>query len=357
VEWALTSNPTGAAEVAGVLLGKSDSTIDVMDCQPVFLMREQDHAYALTGPGRREFERTLDALRSTPNGELSVIGVYRSHMGDGLDVTEEDLGLMRTCFRDSSSVLALMKLSGDGSSSVRIFSGDEGQLLSEFRCSEDGSGLPRWLELWQTVSAKAPAEKAGPEDTTETVGTTELARVPEPVPAARAEHPLIRLPEEVRENSPIVEGASRRRPAFLLGLAIIFLVLLGFLIFNGPASLKHASGGYGSSDLQAQVNNSRYPTLTLRVERQGDDLRLDWDRTAPVMGAATGGMLTIREGNGPEKQVLLDVNLLRTGAVIYRPVHGDVFLRLVIFGPNGRNIGESVATYPQRISVKQKSSL
>jgi hypothetical protein len=75
------------------------------------------------------------------------------------------------------------------------------------------------------------------------------------------------------------------------------------------------------------------------------------------MGAATGGMLTIREGNGPEKQVLLDVNLLRTGAVIYRPVHGDVFLRLVIFGPNGRNIGESVATYPQRISVKQKSSL
>jgi hypothetical protein len=57
-------------------------------------------------------------------------------------------------------------------------------------------------------------------------------------------------------------------------------------------------------------------------------------------------MLTIRAGNAPEKQVLLDVNVLRTGAVMYRPVNGDVFLRLVIFGPNGRNIGESVATYP-----------
>jgi len=74
LEWALTSNPTGAAEIAGVLLGKVDSTMDIMDSLPVFLMQEQDHAYALAGPGRREFERTLAAFPSSPEAEFSVIG-------------------------------------------------------------------------------------------------------------------------------------------------------------------------------------------------------------------------------------------------------------------------------------------
>jgi hypothetical protein len=350
VEWALTFNPTGAAAIAGVLLGKSDSTIEIMDCQPVFLMQEQDHAYALGGPGRREFERTMAACRSRLEGEGSVIGYYRSHIGDGLDLTEEDLGLVRACFGDSSAVLVLMKLTGDGSSTVRVFSGGEGEFLSEFRSSEDESGMPRWLELWQSLS-DSPPEAPGPEDTAKTVEATEIARAAEPVHMARPEFPV--LPEEVDENSVIVERRSPRRTAFLLGLAITLLLALVLLVFNGPASLKPWSGSYGSDALEAQVSGSRYPALAMRVERQGDDLRLDWDRTAPVLGAATGGMLTIREGNGPEKQVLLDVNLLRTGAVIYRPVHGDMFLRLVIFGPNGRNIGESVATYPQRASVSR----
>ena len=64
-------------------------------------------------------------------------------------------------------------------------------------------------------------------------------------------------------------------------------------------------------------------------------------------------MLTIREGNRPEKQVLLDVALLKAGAVIYRPVQGDIFLRLVIFGPNGKKVGESVAKYPHRIAASR----
>jgi hypothetical protein len=72
VEWALTSNPTGAAEIAGLLLGKSDPGIEVIDCQPVFLMQERDRAYVLTGPGKREFERTVAAFRSNPERELET---------------------------------------------------------------------------------------------------------------------------------------------------------------------------------------------------------------------------------------------------------------------------------------------
>jgi hypothetical protein len=354
VQWALTCNPTGAAEITGVLLGKSDSSIEVVDCQPVFLMQEQDHAYALGGPGKREFERAIADFRSIPERELSVVGFYRSEMGDRLDLTEEDLGLIRTCFRNANAMVLLIKLSEDGSSNVRLFSGDEGRLLSEFRCTEKASGLPRWLELWENLSAadRAP-EVPGPEDTRRTVEATDLVPASGPVVTARPERSLIRPDGEVQENSTVVERRWRRRPAFLVALAIILLVLMGFLIFDGPASLKHWTGSYEATAAQMQAGSPRYPALALRVQRQGDDLRLDWDRTAPVLRAATGGMLTIREGNGAEKQVLLDINLLRTGAVIYQPVHGDIILRLVIFGPNGSSIGESLARYSQRISASR----
>jgi hypothetical protein len=346
VDWALKSNPTGAAEVAGLLLAKSDHTVEIVDCQPVFLMQEGDHPYAIAGPGRREFARALAAVRSIPEDELSVIGLYRSKIGDGLDITQEDLGLIRTCFRDSNAVLLLMKLAWDGSSSVRLFSGDEGQLLSEFRSTADESGLPRWLELWQNLSAEAPLTTAGPENATEITERTEVA-----VRTTERERALIRQLADVELAE--IEGPLRRRRGFLVALATIFLVGMGFLIFDGPASLKHGSGSYGPAAGQAQTSSSHYAAFALRVEKQGDELRVDWDRTAPVLSAATGGMLTMRAGNAAEKQVLLDVNLLRTGAVIYRPVHGDVFLRLVIFGPNGRNVGESVATYPQRVSASR----
>lgn len=83
-EWAFASNPTGTAEIAGVLLGRSGPTLEITDCQPVFLMHPQHHGYALAVPGRREFERTTAAFPAIPPDGLSVVGFYRSHIGDAL---------------------------------------------------------------------------------------------------------------------------------------------------------------------------------------------------------------------------------------------------------------------------------
>jgi hypothetical protein len=67
--------------------------------------------------------------------------------------------------------------------------------------------------------------------------------------------------------------------------------------------------------------------------------------------ATVGGLLTIQEGDAQEKRVVLDVNLLRTGAVVYRPVHGDVLFRIVILGQGGTKLEESATTFPGRISA------
>src|SRR5207248_10068843 len=163
IEWALTSNPAGPAEVAGILLGQTGPSIQIRDCQPVFLMRERDRAYALGAPGRREFERKMAVFQSIP--ERSVIGFYRSHMGDRLDLSEGDLELIHTSFRDSTQLVLLIKLTGDRSCSARLFSGDRGQILSEFHSPDDASGLPRWLELWQHLSAQGSRDTSVTTDT------------------------------------------------------------------------------------------------------------------------------------------------------------------------------------------------
>jgi hypothetical protein len=349
VDWALASNPTGAAEIAGVLLGKIAPIIEITGCQPVFLMQPRDHAYALSGPGKSEFERMIAGFQSIPEGQHSVIGFYRSHIGDGLDLTEEDLGLVREFFPNTSPVVLLMQRSANGSSSAKLFLGDQGE-VRQFQSPEHSSALPRWLELWHSLSADGAAPP------TAAVDTATLADRTEPAPISKPANPAPDYtPTPIRGTAPEkfvpLERRSNRGPVFLLA-ALILAILAGYLMLRDSALLRPGIASPRAAAHDLQSGGSHSAGLALRAERNGDDLRLDWDRTAPVLVAATGGMLTIREGKGREKQVMVDGNLLRRGAMVYGPVHGDVFLRLVIFGQEGAKTGESTSTYrPQPTSV------
>lgn len=364
-EWALTSNPAGAAEVAGILLGKTGPTTEITDCRPVFLIHPSDHAYALTGPGKREFERVTAAIRSLPEEGLSVIGFYRSHIGDGFDLTEEDLGLVRTCLRDAGQLVLLVKLTAHGSTSVRLFVGGQCQISRDLQSSDDPSDVPRWLELLQSLSVEDHPLRAGPDDTTESVDPPQSVDPPEsadtPEPADPAEpaamltpHPVpIRVSSGAQKDSVEFKRRSNPAPPFLLVAAIILTVLIAYPLFKGAAKLKQGTDSSAPAAVPGPTG-SQESRLALRVESQGENIRLDWDRTAPVLGSATGGMLTIRERNRREKQVMVDGNLLRSGSVLYGPVHGDVLFRLVIFGQDGARLGESVTNYHSGGPAKQE---
>ncbi len=350
INWAITSNPTGAAEIAGVLLGKVSPTIEITGCQPVFLMQPPDHAYALAGPGRSEFERMIAAFKSIPEGQHAVIGFYRSHIGDQLDLTEEDLGLVRACFRDTSPVILLIQRSANGSSSVKLFLGDQGEVLRQFHSSEDSSALPRWLELWHSLSADGAKHTTADADTATLPDTTEPAPMLKRANPAPEYGPILGMADAPTNFVP-PERRSNRSPVLLLAVLILAL-LTGYLILRNSALVRQGIATPRAAAHDVQSGSAHPAGLALRAERNGDDLRLDWDRTASVLVAATGGMLTIREGKGREKQVMVDGNLLRRGAMVYGPVHGDVFLRLVIFGQEGTKMGESVSTYrPQQPSA------
>src|SRR5436305_2220945 len=65
VEWARHSNPSGAAEIAGLLLGKPGFVTEILDCEPVFLVSESDYAEAFARAGKRRLQRAVAALEST----------------------------------------------------------------------------------------------------------------------------------------------------------------------------------------------------------------------------------------------------------------------------------------------------
>lgn len=344
VEWALTSNPTGPAEVAGLLLSKRDQAIEIVDCEPVFLMQKRDHAFALEGPGRHEFQRKMAALRSLPHAELSPIGFYRSHMGEGLDLTDEDLALLRSGFRGATPVVLLVQFAGNGSSRAKLFVGERGEAVWEFHSSTDAAGLPRWLGLWDQLSANDPPQAAAPSEGLQPASRIEPAQTEES--AVTAEQAPIASISEVQEDSLGLKRRLHPGWASLWAAMLALAVLIGYLVFNGSAVRKPALRNSGPAARPANAGISQASGLALRLERQGEDLRLDWDRTASVLVSATGGMLTIRDGEGLEKQILLDMNLLTGGSVVYRPVHDHVSFGLVILGKNGAPLGKWVATYP-----------
>ncbi len=314
IRWARAVNPGGPAEVAGLLLGTVDSSIEIVAFEPVLLMSERDHGYGLNGPGKREFARRIDSFQSDRQPELSVLGFYRSDMGDELELTGHDLGLIRTAFRHTKQVALLIKLAGVQISGAKLFAGTDGQLLSEFQGRGDAWTMPARPELKRSISEESPAH------------------VPVPLePAWR-----IDTPEPEKQHPVVLHDRSRSGWFFWLAAAIILCLLATYSTF---AILRHRAEASGAA-VQPQ-SAPLHSGLELRAERQGDALRVDWNHSAPVLAAATRGILTVRVGNAEEKQVTLDGNLLRTGAVLYRPVHGDVFLRIVVFGQGSTKLDES----------------
>ncbi len=314
-EWALTSNPTGAAEVAGLLLGNAGRIIEISDCEPVLLMQKLDHAYALTGPGSLEFKRMMAAF-SAPESERRAVGFYRSQIGERVEPEEEDIRLTRACFGDAPHVVLLMNRGVSGSRRARLFLEDQSNGLCEL-CRE----------------ADAPRE-IGPSNHEAEHVPKELARADTSIPETR----------KVEEISPTFQWRSFR-VASLWAVQALAACLLGYMILTGSRGPKNsqfsASAGHDTAS-----SGSSQPGLALRAEWQGENLRLSWDRKAPALSEAKGGELIIREGNEPGREVLLDGDLLRTGSVIYRPSERHVSFRLAVFGQGSDNIPDSVATAP-----------
>ena len=84
------------AEIGGLLLGNGDPhgrIVEIRDFEPLECEGRPDGRFVLSNSERRQLETKLAGRKLMEEGELSVVGYYRNHIGQGLSLSEEDLSL------------------------------------------------------------------------------------------------------------------------------------------------------------------------------------------------------------------------------------------------------------------------
>lgn len=325
VRRAFESIPSRGVEIGGLLLGTADlyasHIIEIKAFEPFLCEYRSDHKFILSGSDRRKLEKTLSDRGSTPADQFKVVGYYRSHLGDGLSLSQDDLALIQAYFYDPASVFLLVKPSSDGSSSAGFFFWDNDRIDSEFtflefpfdarqltgaRVKPSQAGAQRELDLEQPLAGAASA----PEFLTDAVPSTFEQ------PAAGPGEP---------------PGRKPGRLWFTLFAALMIVVgALGYQAYMR----------WRVSPAPAPVSDA--PALILQVERRGSDLRVAWNRISSVIRRAKEAVLSIRDGHTQEQALRLDLDQLRTGSVLYTPAAGSVLFRLEVTGEDGSKTSESV---------------
>ncbi len=83
--------------------------------------------------------------------------------------------------------------------------------------------------------------------------------------------------------------------------------------------------------------------LGLKLDREGNDLRLNWDPNAAAILDAKTGQLIVTESNGTLRKIVdLSAADLKNGTIAYSPLAGDAMLKLQVSSDGAPTISETV---------------
>jgi hypothetical protein len=111
---------------------------------------------------------------------------------------------------------------------------------------------------------------------------------------------------------------------------------LGALIILAAYAIGYDSGARA----RLFFETSQGPALALVVTRQGDLLRLSWDREGVAVRHADGARLSIVDGDRRQR-IALTAAQLRQGSISYLPLTADVSFRMEVLGTGVPPAGES----------------
>ena len=99
-------------------------------------------------------------------------------------------------------------------------------------------------------------------------------------------------------------------------------MLVGFVLSSG---ILHR----GTQPFRAAAQDAS--PLALRVDRNGTDIVLTWNRDSDAIRRASRAVLHISDGPQHEN-VEMDLPQLRNGSIVYSPVTSDVVFRMEVSG-------------------------
>jgi hypothetical protein len=277
-----------------------------------------------------ELEQAVAAFKSP---DLRPLGYFRSHAGDRLTLSPDDLSLAQTHFSDPNCVLLLIQTSDAAALNAGFFYWDRGKMNGGFHdfC---------FLEFPFDVSLLSPAKPGNSKEDSQLPNNSEPVKPPPQTEAATPLPPEITpTPAGPPESLPAAHGntnatAPLRRfwRTVRLAVAAVFLAVAGFV-----------AGIFLTQKLAWIVDGARSAESTpiaLKAEYQGSDLSVTWNHNSPVVTHAETGRLTIYDGGA--REFALDQNHIRYGSVVYSPVSDQVRIQLDLKTPDQRITSESV---------------
>jgi hypothetical protein len=331
VRRAFESVPSHSIEIGGLLLGTADFAgspiIEIKDFEPFLCEYRSDHKFILSDSDQRKLERLLDTRRSEPLDPLTVVGYYRSHLGEGLSLRQDDVAIAQAHFCDPANVFLLMRPAADGSESAGFFFWDGGRIDAEFTFLE----FPFDARL--LAGSRAQAARLAPADS-----FAEMER-PEELP----EPPPFEVPPEVAPSLHGPQGLDEAQKRPSRGPHWLWYPLFAFSMLALGAMGYQGYLKWSVSEPAAPVPiASDAPVLAMQVERRGGDLRVSWNRASTAVAQAKDAVLSIRDGESQQQELHLDLEQLRSGSVLYTPANNTVQFRLEVTAPDNSKASETV---------------
>jgi hypothetical protein len=229
--------------------------------------------------------------------ECEVVGFFRAVSGSSLQpgaslrITEDDAALATGFFHQPSSVVLLIETVEATPAKAAFFFWDGGKMLGDFSLMDFPLDPQQLAALERQRTAPRRSQQID----------QELRLGPADVPAAG-------------------EGSRwQARAAWAVGA----LAILGMATYFYATRLGHRV----SDARQTAAAAAPASPLGFRVDRQGTDLLLSWDRHSPAVASATFGVVLIRE-NDRTRNVALTAEQLRSGSVRYKPAFDEVDIEL-----------------------------
>jgi hypothetical protein len=278
---------------------------------------------------------SVEAATGSPAKE--VIGFYRTTAVCGVPMRDEDKALAASSFRHPTSVFLLVEAGKSGIGDARFCFWGEGELfdwpLMLFPFDAEELAVE---EMRRRSSKPAPGSHAGLAQVASATDAKagSLSEIgPGAVSAALSGSAASTAREsKATAAKPPREGGRRWLVPVLATIVVVLLIAGGFLNFLYFKRIANPPAVTPTEVVRAEV---RVP-LGLAVERHGNDLRVSWNSSAPLVAKADFGMLLIR-GSAVNRDVPLNAEELRAGSVVYTSTAEQVRFQLNVVA------GEQVA--------------
>jgi TonB family protein len=328
------ATPLGGIEVGGLLLGSvepGDSpSIRIERYQRIPCNHRSGPQFVLDPEDMAGLEDVAEALLKS--GELSVVGLYRSHTRPGLQPEVADFELIGRYFRDPSDLMLLLKPESMIEISARFFRREPAAGVQPV-----GPAFPFRGRALTLNTVTGPAEATARQSVEAANLNPDLREhprrlIPDFVPSTVIPSQTLR-----QETAPFTPAPATDTPGnnWWPLLAAILLVGGGAWFFLQPSARHLASNTAPKIATPAPDR-----PLGLYVDPASQTWHVSWNPNATALHDARSVQLFVREGDD-QNRVDLSPADLSTGMYQYRPAGNDVTFRLEVTENSGRVSAES----------------